>query len=492
MAARKKRPVVQLSDKDLELEPSDVTEKLYPTGTPQGDDGAVLPEGEIEVTQARKIGAITADAARANKRGAQTLDRRIKGDKVGWNNKDLMLLFDEVKTTFGANTILIVPQNTSTGVTHKPVPMIAFRSVAELYAHMETLNRGQPVTMYRVAFKDSTSQQIRAWGEITMPEVVESVSATPQQPQYPWQLPQPTGWGVSGPPYQYPMQPPQPAAQPVPVPQQPQQPQIIIPPGTDPAIAGLLQQLLADQKTTQIQLATALGGLEESKRALTQHQYAQAAAPQPVMQAPVQPVVSTAQARPGMTLLGYGADGQPLFGFPPAQSVQAPTPATVAAPPPPPPPPPPPVPSAPVNPTDQLTKWVSDAAVMVQSLEKMRKLGAVMGGMGPQVAEPEEDDEEPEAPKAAEPPPLTILPLGNSPDAAVYAMNPDGSINWSAVLLGNLNRIGPFLNNIANGVKNMNTAVTEFERNRPIMAQAQVVQQVPNESMIGHIPVRSQ
>ena len=530
MPARKKRPVVHMPPDEGNIQPSDVTERTYPEGTPQDDDGAVAASAQVEIKRVRKVGALTADAARQNKITAVTLDRKSKGESVSWNNTDLLTAFDSIKTAFP--TAVLIVTNLSTGASYKPVTASSFRTVEQLYMYLETIHKGQPQTVYEVVFKESGNWQIRAKCKITMPDSLSEPSvmhAQPQQQQqpYPWQLPaapqqyMPPGYGgipMQSSPYAAPAAAP---PQPPPAPTMAAQPQIVIPPGTDPTLAAAIQALRDQNTSMQVQMAAMLGAHEESKRMLAQHQYAQAQAPQPIPvpqgvgAPPAAPgaanpsVFPVGQLRPGMMMLGYDLAGQPVFGFPgglPGQLGQPPAPMQAAAPPPPPPPPPPPqqaspasngfvgaIPPRSANPFEQMTDWVTQAAATVQTMHKARKMLDNAFPTGAQVAEP--DDEEVPPPEPPSPrSPFAVTKIGEGPDPMVLLTDDEGKIDVGATVTGNLTKIPQFLHGIADGLQRINGSLNQIERSRPIVTQAHEVlppvQQQPR-SVVGPIPVRT-
>lgn len=530
MAARKKRAVVPLPPEE-NVDPSDNTEHLFPKGTPQGEDGTVATSGNVEVTRARTVGALTADAARQNKISAQVIDRKSKGEVIQWNDGDLITLFDKVRVTFP--TTMLIMTNISTGATYKPMPISAFRSVEHLYSYLEQIHRGQMQTTYEGTFKEAVNHQIRAKGKITMPDSVAPAPEAPQsqQPQYPWQIPQPQlnlmqygmpmGFGAlpqQQPPQSIPYASPTPQqTAPASMPQQQQQqPPIIqpipIPQGMDPATAAMLRGIQEQNQQLQVQIAAILGANQEYKHMLAQHQFAQ---PQPApaqvqpQQVPVgvgaPPAVSPVvppNMRPGMMMLGWDGSGQPVFGYPGGPLAGQPTASaapTQAAPPPPPPPPPTTaagasgfvgtIPPRSTDPLEGATAWVSQAMGMAAGLQKLRAtLDKAIPGGAQHALEPEDDDETP-APEPAIRSPFGMTKVGDGPDPMVLLTDDKGKIDIGATLTGNITKIPGLLHGLADGLQRINGSIEQIERNRPVVVQGHGVPS-PSHSVVGQIPVR--
>jgi len=512
MAARKKRAVVPLPPEE-NIDPSDVTERLFPEGTPQNEDGSVAGSAQVEIKQIRKVGALTSDAARHNKIMAQTLDRKAKGESVQWNNTDLLTAFDTIKIAF-PNSMIVVT-NLSTGASYKPTPVSAFRSIDQLYLYIESIHRGQPQTQYEAVFKEGGSWQIRAKCKVTMPDsMTQEPQAQQHSQQYPWQIPQmPYGYGApQSIPYPQP-QPqqlaPTPASNPAPQPQAQMPQPIVIPPGTDPATAAALRSIQEQNHQLQVQIAAILGANQEYKNMLAQHQFAQ---PQPQAQGvgappapppPVTPVEPRSQPQqqrvlPGMMALGYGPDGQIIFGYP-GQTPGAPVgqPQASAAPPPPPPPPPTAtatgsgfvgaIPPRSTDPIESATSWVAQTMTAVQGLNKLRaSLDKAIPSGVQHASEPEDDDDVP-APEPAIRSPFGMTKVGDGPDPMVLLTDEKGKIDIGATLTGNITKIPGLLHGLADGLQRINGSIEQIERNRPIVAQGV---SAPNHSVVGQIPVR--
>lgn len=536
MAARKKRtPVVPLNDTDFEV--SDLTENTHPVGTPTADDGTIAPEGTpMSVSQAKKVGALDETSARGNKQLARVIDRKIKGEtNVSWGTTDVYPMFDGIKAAGWATSTVITIKELDNEVEYPPVSMGAFRSVEDFYRHMQTaVHKNKPQCRYKITFKDRVQYSNRGMAYLTMPDATEAGASAAVQPQQaPWQLPPwsaqggggyPPPQGFGAPPYgggsipyqqPVPQAPPQQAAPTAPQPQYPQQPQpIFIPPGTDPATAAILQQMQRDQQASRdqlnmlmMQMSGALGGLEEFKRREAQAamhaaqqppqaQYAPPPQAAPVAQAapppppPVYPDRTAGQPYqqqqpPQQALLGYAANGQPIWGYPagvplPGQPAGPWNPG-VGAPPqqvaPPPPPPPPPVQQAaaaaqPASPAQQMAAFAAMVGQTMQSLDAVKKAVGAPTGRAAQQIEEEPEDETPVAPPIAEM--IKIVQTDpNNPEALAIAHNADGTFNWQATGLANFSKIPGLLHKFADAASRATHVVEQVQHARPIMVQAQ-------------------
>jgi hypothetical protein len=509
MAARKKReraPVVPLP---ADFDAADLTEATFPDGTPTNPDGSVAASGTpMPVSKARQAGAITADAAQYNRSMAKRIGKKINGEtNVPWNEKNAIHLFDSIRSTFPPSTIHICIKDLESQIDYRPVPMQLFKTSADFYKHLEGLQKGKSSRTYDVIFKDISQQSRRGDGVVTMPDMFDEPASQPQlQQQAPWMLP-PYAQGMAGYPGPQPgigyPQPhyAQPASQPPQVPQtqqqQPPQP-IIIPPGTDPATAALLHQMQRDQSGLRdslhmltLQLSGALGGLEEFKRAQMQASFAappQAPPPRAAHAAPPPPPpvdpyrTATSLAPAGQPVfLGYGANGQPMYGYPPGSGVPGqpagpwnPAPQQVA---PPPPPSPPPPAQKPQTQSNQFSELAGTLMQTMQSLEMIKKaVGAPTGRAAAAAAEEEPEDDVPPAP-----PPIAemikVVSLGdpNDPNAPMLAHDAEGNIDWSATAMGNLPKLPGFLTRLAASASQVNNVVDAAQRQRPIMVEGHAV-----------------
>jgi hypothetical protein len=519
--ARKRTPVVPLNDTDFEA--GDLTEHTMPEGTPTNPDGTVASPGTvIDVAQAKRIGAVTSDAAQTNKSMARRMDRKAKGEtNVPWNENRALHLFDAVRGTFAPSTILVCIKDLETQIDHKPVPMQVLKSSADLYDHVaKHCQRGKTSRTYEIIFKDIHQFSNRGQGTLTMPDLIEESPAAAPQQQAPWMPPGPQygggmggggGYGYpggypSGGGY-YPPQPQQPVQAPVqaaatPSVQQPtyQQPQqIVIPPGTDPAIAQMLQSLHSEQRLSReanvefrTMLAGALGGLEEFRRASYQQasalQHAPPAppAPQPVQQVAPPPAPPQPSA---LVFLGYGPAGQPLWGYPPGASMPGQPagpwnpPQGVGAPPPAPQQaapqqqvvPPPPSPAAAQRPAS-----LGDVVQMIQSsISQINDVKKALGIKGQTAAE-EGDDEGDEVPPPPPPPPdpvkVTTFGDPNDPNALRVAHNTEtGELDIGTTIIGNAPGILNMITKSIDAATKLSQAADQAQRARPITVQGHAV-----------------
>ena len=526
--ARKRTPVVPLNDTDFEA--GDLTEHTMPDGTPTNPDGTVASPGTvIDAAQAKRIGAVTADAAQVNKSMARRMDRKAKGEtNVPWNEARALHLFDAIRGTFAPSTILVCIKDLETQIDHRPVPMQVFKSSADLYEHVaKSCQRGKTSRTYEIIFKDIHQFSNRGQGTLTMPDMLEespAAAASPQQ-QAPWMPPGPQygggyppggGYPGGGYPGGYPGYPPQPqqpvqapvqaAATPQPVPQYQPVPQpIVIPPGTDPATAQMLQSLIAEQRLSRESngqlremLAGALGGLEEFRRAAYQQSAQQHAPPAPAPQAAPPPQVQQATPQPAPqqpVFLGYATNGQPMWGYPPGSNMPGqpagpwnpPQGVGAAAPPqqqvPPPPPqqvvPPPPPPAAAQRP-QSIGDIVQTIQTAVEQLNAVKKaVGMPAGrGVGALGGDEEEEEEGPPPPPPPAPDPVRITTFGdpNDPNAMRVAHNTEtGEMDIGTTIIGMAPAVLSMFTKAVDAASKLGQASEQAQRARPITVQGHAV-----------------
>lgn len=511
-AARKSNKQSRPPSADADIEIGDVTAKVYPDGIPQDPDGQVSSEGTIPVAQARKIGALTSDAAAANKHVARQIDHANKGESVSWNSDDPFALFDGIRAAFPSVAFRLFIKDVDSQEQYAPPSMSQFRDSSEFYTYMsKNVHRNKRTAKYEITFKQAGNSAIRGKGFLMMPDSIgDTPAAPPQAPQavwngYGWTYPQsaqqplsPPPFGMGGPPNPYGgggygappgYGQPQPAPQaPPPVPQNvhihnqmppqqqppeqqhqapppyyppppPQAPVMMpqMPPSMDPSMMAWMQQQTENQNRLQLMIAEVIG----ANRARAEAPVHAPAPPQPppgYTYAPVPGYIPPGfEPPPGYTLQPIALSPQ----YAP-QGVGAPplAPVAHAAVPPAPPPLVPQIPAA----TNPFGIDVGGIMKTLKSVEDMKKLF----GVGQQV-------EAPEAPEPAEviPPPLpevTSVPLGSGPDAWMYVHNKDGSINGMGMVMANLGRLPKLLHDAAAGVGKMNEVVEDAARRAPIQA----------------------
>ena len=141
-------------------------------------------------------------------------------------------------------------------------------------------------------------------------------------------------------------------------------------------------------------------------------------------------------------------------------------------------------------------------AGMAKAVSDIKK---AVGANEPQLEEYEEEDPSPPHPHqhhqmmpgsyapppgAQEETPFNTMPLGQGPDAPIYAYNKDGSPNITGMLLGNLPKAGPWLRGLTDGVASV--VRTMQQQQHPSMGMGHVPQALPQhqpEPQMQHQPM---
>jgi len=507
---------------DLKVEIGDVTSAIFPEDVPRNEDGTVASETEIPIQQAKKIGAVTAEAAKYNKDTAKKQKQKLAGQTVRWDEKDSLNLFENIKMMWSAASIYIFVSRVSPDppINYKPFPMISLKNASDFYDYVFKNIHGKSTTArYSITFKNSAQKVGEAF--LDLPDTTADM--TPKGPEmygypppYPYPFPPPQGPYAQQQPYYpppgYPQAPPSapqapaaaappPAPSPMPAPQvaveqmpvaqyQPtSQQQPNHPPGYDAysmAMAAMQQnrELVETVRTNQLQLAQALGALEEMKRQgpMTpqmpmmpqmplpppQPQYTQQpqqpgisngfppGMPTPPGYAPTPPAPPTKKnpfphgipCPPGYQAVfsyvplpgGSEVDGMPGWYFMPTgapmyphqqpqyqqpQQPQAPQQTFI---------PQPMVPQNPFAALEQSASMISGVTKTMKNLQSaVSQFGNVTNPLGTQSND--DDDDEPQENPIPTPPAVSTMPL---PGGGMMAFNPDGSPNWMTTLIGNV------------------------------------------------------
>jgi hypothetical protein len=304
-----------------DVDQSDVTEALLPDGVPMEEDGSASNEAEIDVDQARKIGALDLDSARLNKARAETTMRKRNGEKgVRWNDTNGLVKYEGILQVWGAQGLTIYVTRIEPGqkVDYPPTPALPLRNGQSLYDWlMRNIHRVSGPATYYVRVREG--QQERGAFSLSLPDTTPQTQAVqmavPWIAQggygYPGGTPQGYGGGypMGGytPPSAYPQpEPIQHVAAPPPQAVQPQQQQqqqqssfVPAPPQTtDPnaqAWMGMMYQQMQELQRTLAQRLDSRGDVERLTAAVEQlrrEQMAPAPMPMPAMQH--HPVVPTA------------------------------------------------------------------------------------------------------------------------------------------------------------------------------------------------------
>jgi hypothetical protein len=485
--------------------PASITKETFPEGTPTNVDGTVVAKAELTVQEVRKIGAADAESAAQNKRVAKTVAKKLNGEKVSWGTDNAIEMFDVVAQTCSSSSVYIyVSQVHPELITFQPMRMDAFRTNAEMYDYiLNNIHKNKDQARYEVLFRDTFTKQQVGKAHLTMPSTRNNddprgntmnhgygphgyppppyVAGYPQAPApgygYPAPPPVQPYYPNPGPPMPPPVQaaPPMAAVAPTPTPG----PQL--PLGTDPALLQILHLIQGQMHNQEVQLAGALGAIDEFKRLeATRQAYPQASQPVPQPSAPPQ-----FHGAPFGTQAVYDAAGHFLGYLPASQGSGAPV---AGAPPPPPPPqprgfgappPPPPTQSLPnvqVAQTMQLDEMLGKVSALLSNVDKFRS--AIGGNVTP--GGEEEDDGVGQTALAAVPKPddpFHTTRLGFTDEAPVLVTDKDGKINVLGSVLGNAGHLSKMLQGIANGLTSVAQANQRLNQQRPITGVGTVIEQ---------------
>jgi hypothetical protein len=226
----------------------------------EDDMPAVSRPAVIPTDQARKVGAVNAEAVQNNRRRKAVIDRKRDGEKhVAWGERDACLLYDDIISVWPPHARLTHVTRIS-GTTLSWYLQAQPRNGMELYDAIRKQCHGRsPETEYQVVFRDAARREERGRGRIILPStemddpagpppVAAPAPQAPSTPQAPTMAPQMPPMMMGGPvggagpyyPYQPPPPPPPPPPQPAPAPMSP-------PMGSgDPVVIMQLQKQLSD------------------------------------------------------------------------------------------------------------------------------------------------------------------------------------------------------------------------------------------------------
>src|SRR5580692_155881 len=212
---------------ELAVSIGEATKIAFPDGTPENEDGSVATDGDIPVAQARRVGALTAEAAKFNKGMAKKTKAKMAGETVRWDEKEALNLFDSVKSIFSSSSVTIYIKRTSPDppIDYRPIPMLSVKSSQDFYDYvLKNFHKESPSARYLVTFKNAAQKAGEAYLEMpdTMGDPSVRTNEMPhQQPFAPPPYPYPQGYPAypyhaPPPPQSFPA-PPQQQMQPVPV-----------------------------------------------------------------------------------------------------------------------------------------------------------------------------------------------------------------------------------------------------------------------------------
>ena len=218
----------------------DLSVELTNAHVPLAEDGLIAAPGtEITIEQAEKIGAVNEEAAAWNRKRAQVVDAKRKGQAgVQWGTDDPIELFGMVRDVWHSGISIRVKRELPDQVQHSTLKLDQFRTGDEMLAYVrKTFHKRSVEATYKFEFMVGQSTTCRAVGRATLPDtmdeespmqqqpppgyiVVQQQPAQPQQPPPPQPPPQPyaqPSYAQQPPPQTYaPPQPAPPYAQPLP------------------------------------------------------------------------------------------------------------------------------------------------------------------------------------------------------------------------------------------------------------------------------------
>lgn len=456
----------------------DVRDQLYPEGVPTNDDGSVASAEEISVEEARRAGAVNPESAQYNRAVNKKINRKLNGEKnVPWGETNALEVFDLVKRTFNNTAIIMNIQRTSPEtMDFAPLQMSHVRTSADFYERlMKTVHKNTGPAKYFIRFKEANGSE-RGRGYLDLPDntegaVAAAVQQQPQQPAWPSGPPgyymappgappmpppgMPPPYGYPQPVQPYPMPipgpvaappPPTPPVQvqppappPAPTPSAPSAPAAQDPRGYDPYTAAIYDQvrrLEGEVRQSNNQLLAALATIEEFKRHQAYFPQAPVAAvasqPAPVAQQ-LQRFCSscgTQQATGGRFCIQCGVPQMPIGGPVSSLPSQAPAPIQVA-------------PAQ--NPLESIQASVGMLSGLVKAVSSFRSV--VNNEL------PEEEEDEPVPAVQVQPPPFRVQSLGAGVGAPTVAYGEDGAVNVPVTVMSNLNKVGAWVKEAADGVK---------------------------------------
>ena len=478
------------------------------------DDGDVgpTPPPAIPVSQARRVGAINAEAVQSNRRRKAVLDKKRDGEKnIPWGEQDACLLYDDIIDVWPPATVLthvtrISGSRTSWYLRAQP------RNGMDLHEAIRSQIHGRsPECEYQIVFRDAQTRVERGRANLILPngDVDSGPTFTPPTPQAPPQASappapqapyppqQPLGYPPHGyPPQGYPPNDPPPGrwgAQERPAPPPP--PPVVQ--SADPVVVMQLQRQLSEisaqlqglGKAQSNPVAQQLADIQSQlDRMVHQQQRPNAPAPVQVVHAPAPPPPMYAPPPPAppppppppppkmpevppgyaLTMISGMPCFVPLTNMPGLGAPPAAAPVAAA-----PPPPPPPQIAPQLSPTEQFAQTIG---VVKGAVDAVRSLQAILPTAAPAAAVAE-------APEAPEPDdaPTKNVKIG---DVNTVQNTADGSIRPVDTFIANLPQIMSWAERQRNDI----IANQEKARAAAATSAGQPLPQQPSTQQIG-VPV---
>ena len=174
------------------------------------------PPPTIPVSQAKRVGAVNAEAVASNRRRKQVLQRKLAGEKnVPWGEQDACLLYDDIIVVWPPQHLLVHVTRIAGGSRTSEYLRSQPRNGMELHDAIKQQIHGRaPEAEYQIVFRDRAGKEERGRGSVLMPSTESDVIMPPMP------IPQPPPAAPAAPA----------AAQPLPPPPQPPPPQYPQPP----------------------------------------------------------------------------------------------------------------------------------------------------------------------------------------------------------------------------------------------------------------------
>lgn len=130
--------------------------------------GAQDPLNPRSGTALFELGAVDAESVQDNRRLADTLHKRRRGEKGVWDTNDVLVKYDQIVKLWPANTINILVRRL-TGIPVQHVITSRPASGTVLFNKLKDLHGEHEEAEYEIKFADVHSRQFRGMGRIGLP-----------------------------------------------------------------------------------------------------------------------------------------------------------------------------------------------------------------------------------------------------------------------------------------------------------------------------------
>jgi hypothetical protein len=167
-AADKKSSPPNADDDDVR----DLTDDILGGDIPKNPDGSVQAEAEIEIDQAKKIGALDQESVARNRRDARNINRARHKQPVRWNEEDARIMFGNVKRAWPTGVRILIKRVEPTPEEYRPVDIAGLKDSLAFYDYVaKYIHKRSPAAKYKCTFRDDID---RGTAFLNMPDTTGS------------------------------------------------------------------------------------------------------------------------------------------------------------------------------------------------------------------------------------------------------------------------------------------------------------------------------